>query len=129
MFKSLTPNLIADNVKASVDFYTNVLGFELVNSVPSGDSLVWAQVSSGNISVMLQERGSIEGELPQLKGFPTGASQTLFIMMDGIHDYFNLIRDKVRIIKTMDRSFYNHDEFTIADCDGYLLTFSQEVDS
>lgn len=128
MLKTITPNLIADNVQETVDYYVNILGFKLINSVPADNGLVWAQVSLDQVSVMLQERTSIENELESLKDFPTGMSGTLFIIMDRINEYYNLIKDKAVIIKGMERSFYNHDEFTIADLNGYLITFSEPLD-
>jgi uncharacterized glyoxalase superfamily protein PhnB len=128
MLKTITPNLIADNVQETVDYYVNILGFNLINSVPYDDGLIWAQVSLDNVSVMLQERTSIEKELESLIDFPTGMSGTLFIIMDKINDYFSLIKDKAEIIKGLERSFYNHDEFTIADINGYLITFSEPLD-
>ena len=127
MLKSLTPNLIADNVQETVDFYVNILGFCLTNSVPGENGLVWAQISSGNVSIMLQDRESLEAGVSALKGFPTGASGLMFVMMDNIKDFYTLVKDKVKIARPMERSFYGHDEFSIFDINGYLITFSEEV--
>lgn len=125
---SITPNLIAENVEESVRYYTEILGFRLENSVPAGNGLVWAQLTYDNVSVMLQERKSLEDELVKLKGFPTGISGTLFIVMNDIHAYYGKVRSRVVLLKEMERSFYGHDEFTIEDLNGYIITFSEPVE-
>lgn len=127
MLKSLTPNLIADNVQETVDFYVNILGFTLVNSAPGENGLVWAQITLDNVSIMFQDRGSLEAGVSSLKGFPTGASGLMFVMMDNIQEFYTSIKDKVKIVRPMERAFYGHDEFSIFDVNGYLITFSEEV--
>lgn len=122
-----TPNLMVRNVRQTVDFYTTILGFELVGTVPeSGNDLVFAIVQSGNVMFMFQEENSLKEEYPQLAKFPQGGGLTFYIHVSDIHGLYEKFNEKVTIAKEMHETFYGSTDFAIEDCNGYILTFSQE---
>lgn len=127
--KSITPNFISNNLDHSIAFYRDALGFTLINSVDIGSGTIWAHLTLDEVSIMLQERTSIETAIPSLKDFPIGACGIMFIIIDDLYSYYDQIKGKVNVIKSPEVSFYNHVEFTIADPDGYFLTFSQPLDN
>ena len=77
--RQLTPNLMVDNVNETVKFYQEILGFELVMSVPQEGVFNWAMVQHGDVSFMFQERENIIGEYPVLKDVPMGGGLTFYI--------------------------------------------------
>lgn len=122
-----TPNLMVRNVRQTVDFYTTILGFKLVGAVPeSGNDLVFAIVQSGNVMFMFQEENSLKEEYPQLAKFPQGGGLTFYIHVSDIHVLYGKLKEKVTIAKEMHETFYESTDFAIEDCNGYILTFSQE---
>lgn len=122
-----TPNLMARNVRQTVDFYTTILGFKLVGAVPeSGNDLVFAIVQSGNVMFMFQEENSLKEEYPQLAKYPLGGGLTFYIHVSDIHGLYGKLNGKVTIAKEMHETFYGSTDFAIEDCNGYILTFSQE---
>jgi len=127
IFKDATPNLMVKNVKKTVDFYTNILGFNLIASVPETGDWVFAIVQSGNIMFMFQEENSLKEEYPQLSRFsPDGGGLTFYIHVTDIHALYEKLKDKVTIAKDLHQTFYGATDFAIEDCNGYILTFSQD---
>jgi lactoylglutathione lyase len=127
LLQKLTPNLMVDNVNETVDYYRDVLGFELAMSNPEKGTFEWAMVQSGDVAFMFQTRSSLAGDLPLFKDVAIGGSLTFFVMTDDIEGLHKAVRDKADILQDMKTTLYGMREFCIRDCNGYVLTFAERV--
>jgi uncharacterized glyoxalase superfamily protein PhnB len=125
MLKSLTPNLMVPDVNQSLNFYTNLLGFEVLQSVPDSGILQWAFIQSGDVRLMLQKETSIKEEYPELEKHTGGGALTFYIQVEGLEGWYEKLKDKVNVIKPLHKTFYGANEFSITDPDGFILTFSE----
>lgn len=128
-FYSLTPNLIVDDVNETIDFYQNIIGFEMVSSVPEKGKLNWAMMKNGDTTLMFQSRESIENELPLLNDLPSGGAFTLFIIVDDVLALFEKVKSEVIIIQDVHTTFYDMIEFSLTDLNGVIITFAQRIDA
>ncbi len=135
MYKKLTTNMMVEDVNRTVDFYSEVLGFELVMGVPEnsreivttrqkGQALGFAIMKCGNIEMMFQAKRSLTEEIPELSGMDIGGSLTFYIEVQDVKGLYTKLKDKVTIVKDMQTTFYGKQEFYIRDCNGYILTFA-----
>jgi catechol 2,3-dioxygenase-like lactoylglutathione lyase family enzyme len=124
--ESLSPNLIADSVNASVDFYTKHLGFSLAASVPETGNYDWAMVQRDGVTLMFQSLKSLQEDMPSLKIEKKGSVGTFFIKMKGIDDLFASVKGKLDIALEMRTTFYGMKEFGIKDPDGYYMVFAED---
>ena len=129
MIKTMTPNLMVQDVNRSVEFYRGVLGFELIASVPDSGKLDWAWMKHGSVELMFQTATSLAQDLPEFKGKPIGATQTLYTKVQGVKQLFAQIKNKANIVLGLRTTFYGMEEFSIKDPDGYLITFASEVEA
>jgi len=125
-YKSLMPNLMVKDVGETIDFYKNILGFNILQTVPEKEPFVFAIVNGNSIYISFQEENSIKEELPQLNEFVRGGGFTLYITVIDVHGLFEKVKDKVIIVKEMHKTFYGSTDFAIQDCNGYILVFSQQ---
>ncbi|PXV63838.1 putative glyoxalase superfamily protein PhnB [Dysgonomonas alginatilytica] len=125
VLKDSTPNLMVKDVNKTVDFYTNILGFNKIDSVPETGQWVFAIVKSGDVMFMFQEENSIKEEYPQLSEFPRGGGLTFYIHVSDIHTLYEKLKNKATLAKDLHDTFYGSTDFAIEDCNGYILTFSQ----
>ncbi|HVW95409.1 MAG TPA: VOC family protein [Mucilaginibacter sp.] len=122
---SLSPNIFVNSMDETISFYKSI-GFQLVVTVPeTGDELIWAMMTNGNVTFMFQTFDSLGDELPQISR-QNGASQLLYIKLTKIREYFDLIKDKVNVLKGLEKTFYGATEFTILDNNSYVLTFAED---
>ena len=123
---SLSPNLFVKDIRATIEFY-KLLGFDLIMSVPgeTEDQLVWAMVTSGNVSFMFQTYESLGETLPQISR-KDGGSLLFYIKVKHIRRFFDSIQDKVPIIHGLQKTFYGATEFSISDPNNYLITFAED---
>ena len=126
--KKLTPNLMVEDVNATVEFYRDVLGFDLLVTVPDSGTFDWAMMKCGEAEIMFQARGSLIEELPAFEGAEIGGSLTLYFEVEDVESFHERIKDKVSVIQEMETKFYGMREFYIRDCNGYTLALSQRME-
>lgn len=129
MLKTLTPNLMAEDVRATAEWYESVLGFHTDVTVPEEGTLDFAILSRDHTRLMLSSRSSFVEGFPEAKDWPVAASQTFYIEVDGIDELRRAVEGKVRILKDMHETFYGTREFYFTDCNGYILSFSEDIAS
>ena len=127
MLKKLTPNFMVEDVRKTLDFYRDVLGFETVTTVDNGDEIGFAIVCRDDVEMMFQSRASLSENVPALTGSAIGASQTLLIEVSGIEQLYEQVRGKVEIVVDMHKTFYGTQEFYFRDVNGYILSFQEAV--
>ena len=125
MLKKLTPNLMVEDVQQTLAFYTEVLGFTVLTTVPEHPPLGFAIVQRDQVTLMFQSRPSLSENVPALTGSPIGASQTFYIEVEGVLDLYEALHGKVEIVVDLHKTFYGTQEFYFRDCNGYILSFSE----
>lgn len=127
---SLTPNLMVNDVEETVEYYTDILGFTLLMTVPETGKLDWAMVKRNDVVLMFQTKKSLASDLPRMAGEKPGGGTTFYIKVDRITEiHEELFDNEVEIISDLESTFYNTIEFSIVDVNGYVLTFSEEQEN
>lgn len=126
--QSLTPNLMVEDVNKTIEFYTDILDFEVLQTVPEEGVLEWAMVCRDDVSLMFQKKESIKGEYPALKDKQGGGALTFYIKMEGLESMYQEIKNDAHIIKEMHKTFYGANEFAIQDPNSFILTFSDVLE-
>ncbi len=134
-FSSLTPNLAVDNIRDTVHFYTNTLGFTLKMAITAegqmhfslqeGSEYMWANMENGGADIMFQTAKSFQDEFPFIDANRVHASGTFYIQVEGIDALFAACSGKVNITSPLETKFYGMREFYIKDNDGYDLCFGE----
>ena len=125
MYEKITTNIMVKNVKETIKFYEEKLGFKTVLSVPSNeDKFQFAILSKDNIEIMFQEKENLIEEYPILKTGDTKPTFTLFINVKDVNKLYEDLKGKVEFTKEMHKTFYGKDEFAILDNNGNILTIS-----
>ena len=114
--RPLVPMLRVEDADGSVGFYTEVLGFGLVERLDEEGRLVWGRLRHGAAELMVSEqRGGVRtnpGEGPILYLYPDDAAALHASLLDrgvGAGD--------------LRRTAYGMTEFELVDPDGYELWF------
>ena len=125
MYETITTNIMVKNVKETIQFYEEKLGFKKVLSVPEkGEILNFAILNKDKISIMLQEQENLISEYPTLRTNEIVPTFTLFITVNDVLEIYNELKNTVKIAKELHKTFYGKDEFAIFDNNGNILTIS-----
>ena len=122
--ETLSPNIFVGNMSETIAFY-KLLGFNVTMSVPeNGDDLVWAMMVNGSVTIMFQTYESLGESLPEIQR-KDGGSLLLYINLKNRREFFDSIKDKVKVLSGLDVTFYGATEFSILDNNNYVLTFAE----
>lgn len=125
---TLTPNIMVEDVNATAAYYNELFGFEVIMKIPEEGIYDWAMIQKDEVSLMLQSVKSLTEEYDLFMKKGIGGSLTFFITMNNIDELFEKVKDKVKIIKGLEVTFYGMKEFTIEDLNGYIVTFAERVE-
>lgn len=125
MYETITTNIMVKNVKETIKFYEEKLGFQKILSVPEeGEKLNFAIMNRDKISIMFQEQENLIEEYASLKTDEIVPTFTLFITVQDVSLLYGELKNKVQIAKELHKTFYGKDEFAIFDNNGNILTIS-----
>lgn len=122
--ESVTANFFVNDINKTIDFYKQ-LGFNVVMTVPEEGDITWAMLTCGSVTFMFQTFQSLGKELPNISR-QGGGSLLFYIKTSEIRNFFEKIKDNVKVVKGLEKTFYGATEFSIEDNNGYLLTFAED---
>jgi catechol 2,3-dioxygenase-like lactoylglutathione lyase family enzyme len=117
----LVPMLRAADLRQTIDFYTRILDFALLNAWPA-DKPTWCCLARDAVEIMFTT-GDDLAQIAQPK--MTGV---LYLNTDEVLALHARIKDHVTIRWGLEIYHYGMHEFAIEDCDGYTLSFGQATD-
>lgn len=116
--------LVAD-VGATARWYREVLGFHF-DAVPSAEPFEWASVRRDQVEIMLQRsEGYAKPDADSLR--PGGVWNAYFYVTE-VDALYEAIRDSVTIRRAPADQPYRLREFEIADPNGYVLVFGENLE-
>ncbi|HEX6370873.1 MAG TPA: VOC family protein [Longimicrobium sp.] len=123
----IIPELIVADVGKSIQFYVDILAFEVREVAPSMENPSWAQLVAGTTPLMLQERASVLDEIPILRSRSGPGSGILVFAVESRETARVLhlqIKDRANEVSSLLETEYGSTEFTLTDPDGYILLIS-----
>ncbi|OFY83893.1 MAG: glyoxalase [Bacteroidetes bacterium RIFCSPLOWO2_12_FULL_35_15] len=121
---TISPNIFVKDINQTINFFKQ-LGFDLVMTVPEQGDFVWVMMKCGDITFMFQTFESLGEEMPEISR-QDGGSLLFYIKLKNIRTFFESIKNKVTVLKGLEKTFYGATEFSIKDNNGYVLTFAED---
>ncbi len=115
----LTPMLWTNDIKASIDFYQNFLGFELDNY---NEGWGWCHMHKDKVCVMF----TTNEHAPNRESLKFTGS--FYIYTKDVDELWNELKTKATVCYEPANFAHNMREFGIYDNNGYLLQFGRELE-
>ena len=129
-FNKLIPELSVKDYDKSIDFYVNILGFDL-NYSREDDK--FAMISINDAQIMIEEINDYwnTGELK----YPFGRGINFQIEVENVEKIVQkLSENNIKLFREIEENWYEVDgkqygnkEFLVQDPDGYLLRFCEDI--
>ena len=119
----ISPALAVRNMKQTIQFYRDSLGFKIGMTFPDTDNPEYADLSKDGMVIMFILAQNVDiGAKEKL-----GIGVNLYMQINGdIDEYYSELKNKgVKIIVDIKDEPYGIRDFTVEDVDGYKLTFNQ----
>jgi uncharacterized glyoxalase superfamily protein PhnB len=119
--RNLRPMLETENLKETLRFYTEQLGFKCYEVFPNAENLTWADLGRDEVALMFTARNAHSTiEKPMMTG-------SLYFTVNNVDEMWEELKDRVTVEYPVENFIYGMREFAIRDCNGYLLQFGQEI--
>jgi uncharacterized glyoxalase superfamily protein PhnB len=126
---SVTPNLITNDIDRATTFYRDVLGFSVVTTVPEAGPFVFVWLQRDDVNVFLNDAATVQKENPDARSLVVGSSGVaMFVHTEQVRDLWTEVQARATVIMPLKDQWYGMREFSIADPDGYVLTFAERID-
>lgn len=114
-FEKSNPILFSSDVKKSLKFYTEVLGFD--DSWEWGDPVDFGGIVKDNVEIFFCLKGQ-------------GSQGTwIAIILDNVDEYYEQIKDKdVKILSPPTSHEWNMREMLVEDPDGHVIRFGHRIE-
>jgi catechol 2,3-dioxygenase-like lactoylglutathione lyase family enzyme len=126
-FQSITPNLLVRDVRKSTEFYRDVLGFTMGQTVPDQEPFVFVWMKRDDVSVFLNDITAAAHDYPAATTLPPGGTAALFFVVSDVDGYHATVAPKANVIMPLKTQFYGMREFAVTDPDGHIITFAERV--
>lgn len=124
---SLAPNILTDDMAATIGFYREVLGFEVVASVPEEAPHGWVMFQRDGITIMAQSRESLGEDMGLFAEGATGGSLVFFCKVTHLDAWWNDIQGEAHVFMLPRTTFYGMREFGFTDNNGYRFVLAQDI--
>ena len=123
-FNGVAVVFLVDDVGATARWYRDVLGF-VFDTFPDTEPFKWASVRRGKAEIMLQDApGYRKADLTPLRAAGTWDA---YFYIDDADGLFATLEGKAQIRRPPGDLPYRMREFEIADPNGYVLVFGQDL--
>ena len=113
--------LETEDLRQTIKFYTELLGFKCQGLYPDADNPCWASLVKDQIEIMFTTRNAHSRlEQPMMTG-------SLYFNPDNVDEAWEQLKDQVMIEYPIENFDYGMREFAIRDCNGYLIQFGREI--
>ncbi|MEJ2692972.1 MAG: hypothetical protein P8166_07915 [Candidatus Thiodiazotropha sp.] len=137
MTTTLTPNLMTEDVNASIRFYCSYLGFSFQMGLPFGTEtpvnemsedvpLQFAMLEREGAMLMFQHRRSLAEECGLFTEMPVAASATCYLEVSNLDELLAGLGGDVETVMPERVTFYGMREMWIRDNNGYIVTLAQK---
>jgi len=119
----ISPTLAARNMKQTIQFYRDSLGFKIGMAFPDADNPEYVDLSKDGMVLMFIPAKNVSIYSKQ----KLGVGVNLYMQIDGdIDEYYKELKNKgVNIAVDIKDEPYGIRDFTVEDINGYKLTFNQ----
>jgi uncharacterized glyoxalase superfamily protein PhnB len=120
---NISPTLAVRNMKQTIQFYKDSLGFKIGMAFPDADNPEYVDLSKDGIVLMfIPAKNMGIGTKEKL-----GIGVNLYMQINGdIDEYYSELKDKgAKVVVDIKDEPYGIRDFTVEDTNGYKLTFNQ----
>lgn len=118
----LRPVLESRDIKATIEFYTTILGFSLGDSFEHEGVTTWCSLYRDEVGIMF----SLPNE--HMNYGTILLSGSLYINVADVNSIWDSLKDKCEVVYPVANFDYGMREFAIKDNNGYVLNFGEPVE-
>lgn len=122
--KKTTPLLCVESIEASLPFWTETLGYDLLVDMPHDGKMGFALLQKDGSEVMLQTLPSIASDIPTVAGQMKVGATMLYSDVDSIEAAMATLKS-AKLLVPLRTTEYGAKEIFVQNADGTVLGFAE----
>lgn len=122
---SIFPVFPVTDVDATIAWYNSILGFRAY-PFPEKPPYVFAILERNGIEIAISKASA--DLVSQKRDNHPDEILDAYIRCSGVQEMYNELAEKVNVVSHLRKQPYGDIEFTIKDCNGYIIVFGGDVD-
>ena len=122
----LEPMIYTTDIEKSINFYRDVLGFEIEEFYPHAENPTWVCFRIGNDRFGIGKTFSDMNHKLHPRGVD-GSGVQFYIRVDDVDRLYNELKSELEIIDDIENKSWGDREFTFKDPNGYLISFFSKM--
>lgn len=119
---SATPTFLVSDVGETARWYEMNFGFTF-KALPQDEPYFYASLHRQGVEIMLLSMEKYQkAEISR-----TGGSWDAYIRMEGVHEFYEEVRQKIPVQMELVKQPYGNLEFEISDLNGYVIVFGESI--
>jgi uncharacterized glyoxalase superfamily protein PhnB len=122
---AMVPLLNVEDAARSIDFYTSILSFRIVQDFRDGGRTVWAMLQNGTVRLMVnasEDPGSVHR-----RQRPSYGETVLYLYVESARDWHDALVAKGQMPTAIAAEPYGMEEFRLRDPDGYEIAIGSPL--
>ena len=121
--RELVTLLFVQDIEASIGFYRDHLGFEIVGTWEPDGKVAWCRLQRNNSAIMLQQAGDEDGPAEG-----RGRGICFFFVCDDVVAIYAELSERGVSLAPPEVAFYGMKQIFLKDPDGYELCFESPTE-
>ncbi|MEM7549901.1 MAG: VOC family protein [Bacteroidota bacterium] len=117
--------LMVKDVQETIQFYSEILEFELEAKEEDNGKLYWAKLSNHGFSISLKEEGRLKSEEEFMKEYKVGGSFSLCFQVDDLEHQYERVKVKCELFNHPHLTPCGATQFSMKDNNGYVINFER----
>ncbi len=126
---SIVLEYVVNNLEESIEFYKDILGFELLMWEKEEEEMYWAKLKKGSFELSLKQRARINEELPFMKEVVTGGTITMVLQVDNVLEAYEKVSQQCQLLNYPHLTPCGATDFSMKDPNGYFITIEQPAEN
>ena len=121
---ALVPMMLANDIRETMDFYCDRLGFSVTGTWPASGEQAWFQLTSGDVKLMFFGFAPHDHDEDREHDHPVKLPVRV---PDNIDEAWEALKDKTEVVWPIQDMEHGMREFALKDCNGYTLVYGKSV--
>ncbi len=121
----ITVELMVMDVDSSVEFYRDVLGFNLLAREDDDGKSYWAKMELNGFSLSFKAEDRMKSEVAFMREQSIGGSTALCFQVEDLEGYHGKVETQCEMLNLPHPTPCGATQFSMKDNSGYILTFER----
>jgi len=122
--EQLWPLLFVSDIRRSLEFYSQALGFEVVGRAEGENGVFWCRLQRGGACLMLQQQDSARA-----LAVPPAPSVGFYFVCEDVDAVFAELVEKGLAVGPPAEAYYGMKQIHVPDPDGYEMVFESRTEA